>query len=474
MAKLESDGEFAEQLFVHGLGVQTAEGLAEWLHAKAREMLAIPSTQGRRYSWGYPAVPEQAEHLKVERLLGLEQIGMQISDGYAPIPEQSTLALVAHHPQAIYFGTRQGRLLPDGSPDDLIKGSYRDPSLRSARSATRILRKGRSRKRVNRRLRVAAPECPPVPAGQLVGPREALDPHLLAHCGAPVHHRPSGDQLDRQPAGGVARGLAGRVLGHALGSIVRPAGVERAVAAAQQVDPGLGHASKAPSAAVERCPKRSSTSVKADLSSRRCAGRPRSAPAPLGPLSRPSIPPRLREGAPEWIHALYIRCDRHNRQNTPSESRSGFVRCVVANDYRRAVACRTRLHELARDRRSALRRAASEAIASRRVPRRRFTLSGPLPPRVVVSATQFLASEAFRSHDARQPSAKNTRGLWHSRRERLRPLPAGSHSASYSLSYQIVFAALPGVAMTIAIQVRLDSPDPSRLDLRGRPACAAR
>jgi 5-methyltetrahydrofolate--homocysteine methyltransferase len=129
MAKLETDGEFAEQLFVHGLGVQTAEGLAEWLHWKAREMLAIPSTQGRRYSWGYPAVPEQAEHLKVEKLLDLEQIGMTISDGYAPIPEQSTLALVAHHPQAIYFGTRQGRLLPDGSPDDVIKGSYRDPSL---------------------------------------------------------------------------------------------------------------------------------------------------------------------------------------------------------------------------------------------------------------------------------------------------------------------------------------------------------
>ena len=129
MAKLETDGEFAEQLFVHGLGVQTAEGLAEWLHFVAREMLGIEASQGRRYSWGYPAVPEQSEHLKVEQLLGLGQIGMTITDGYAPEPEQSTLALVAHHPQAIYFGTRQGRLLPDGSPDDLIKGSPRDPSL---------------------------------------------------------------------------------------------------------------------------------------------------------------------------------------------------------------------------------------------------------------------------------------------------------------------------------------------------------
>jgi 5-methyltetrahydrofolate--homocysteine methyltransferase len=129
MAKLEAEGEFAEQLFVHGLGVQTAEGLAEWLHYEARNMLGMPATQGRRYSWGYPAVPEQSEHLKVEKLLGLERIGMTITDGYAPEPEQSTLALVAHHPQAIYFGTRQGRLLPDGSPDDLIRGSQRDPSL---------------------------------------------------------------------------------------------------------------------------------------------------------------------------------------------------------------------------------------------------------------------------------------------------------------------------------------------------------
>jgi 5-methyltetrahydrofolate--homocysteine methyltransferase len=129
MAKLEAEGEFAEQLFVHGLGVQTAEGLAEWLHYEVRRMLDIPVTQGRRYSWGYPAVPEQSEHLKVEQLLNLAQIGMRISDGYAPEPEQSTLALVAHHPQAIYFGTRQGRLLENGSPDDLIKGSYRDPSL---------------------------------------------------------------------------------------------------------------------------------------------------------------------------------------------------------------------------------------------------------------------------------------------------------------------------------------------------------
>jgi 5-methyltetrahydrofolate--homocysteine methyltransferase len=129
MARLESDGEFAEQLFVHGLGVQTAEGLSEWLHWKIRGWYGIPATQGRRLSWGYPAIPEQAEHVKVDGVLGLERIGMAISDGYAPVPEQSTLAMVLHHPQAIYYGMGNGRLLPDGSPDDVIKGSPRDPSL---------------------------------------------------------------------------------------------------------------------------------------------------------------------------------------------------------------------------------------------------------------------------------------------------------------------------------------------------------
>src|SRR5918998_3263604 len=56
MAELEREGEFAEQLFVHGLGTQCAEGMAEWLHARIRADLGIAPTQGRRYSWGYPAV----------------------------------------------------------------------------------------------------------------------------------------------------------------------------------------------------------------------------------------------------------------------------------------------------------------------------------------------------------------------------------------------------------------------------------
>jgi 5-methyltetrahydrofolate--homocysteine methyltransferase len=132
LAKLEADGEFAEQLFTHGLGVQTAEGMAEWLHARVRSDLGIPLDQGRRYSWGYPACPEQSEHEKVFRLLDAPSIGLRLSGGYAPEPEQSTLAIIAHHPQAVYFGMKSGFLPKKGSaPDELIAGTDRDPSALS-------------------------------------------------------------------------------------------------------------------------------------------------------------------------------------------------------------------------------------------------------------------------------------------------------------------------------------------------------
>ncbi|HLM50113.1 MAG TPA: homocysteine S-methyltransferase family protein [Solirubrobacteraceae bacterium] len=131
MARLEAEGEFAEQLFTHGLGVQTAEGMAEWTHALVRRQLGIGPAQGRRYSWGYPACPDQAEHEKVFRLLGAPSIGLRLSGGFAVEPEQSTLAIVAHHPQAVYFGMKSGKLPAEASPDDIIIGSERDPSRRA-------------------------------------------------------------------------------------------------------------------------------------------------------------------------------------------------------------------------------------------------------------------------------------------------------------------------------------------------------
>jgi 5-methyltetrahydrofolate--homocysteine methyltransferase len=127
--RLEAEGEFAEQLYVHGLGVQAAEGLAEWLHAEVRRALSIPPDQGRRYSWGYPACPDQSEHEKVWRLLDLEEIGMTLSGGHAVMPEQSTVAIVAHHPQAVYFGMKSG-FIPEGkAPDELIAGTERGGQL---------------------------------------------------------------------------------------------------------------------------------------------------------------------------------------------------------------------------------------------------------------------------------------------------------------------------------------------------------
>ncbi len=130
MASLESDGEFAEQLFVHGLGVQTAEGMAEWVHARARTDLGIEPSQGRRYSWGYPSCPEQSELTKVFELLDAPSIGLSLSGGYAVEPEQSTLAIVAHHPQAVYFGMRSGMLprTPKQAADELIAGTEKDPT----------------------------------------------------------------------------------------------------------------------------------------------------------------------------------------------------------------------------------------------------------------------------------------------------------------------------------------------------------
>src|SRR3954452_18830738 len=132
MAALEKDGEFAEQLFVHGLGVQTAEGMAEWMHARIRSDLGIDGDQGRRWSWGYPACPEQSELEKFFRVMDAPSIGLRLSGGHALEPEQSTVAVVAHHPQAVYFGMKSG-FLPEAdrqAADEVIKGSEKDAAGR--------------------------------------------------------------------------------------------------------------------------------------------------------------------------------------------------------------------------------------------------------------------------------------------------------------------------------------------------------
>ncbi|MEA2273429.1 MAG: 5-methyltetrahydrofolate--homocysteine methyltransferase, partial [Solirubrobacteraceae bacterium] len=75
------------------------------------------------------AIPEQSEHEKVFRLLDAPSIGLRLSGGFAVEPEQSTLAILAHHPQAVYFGMKSGFLPKEKAPDDIIAGSSRDATL---------------------------------------------------------------------------------------------------------------------------------------------------------------------------------------------------------------------------------------------------------------------------------------------------------------------------------------------------------
>ncbi|MBE3039401.1 MAG: homocysteine S-methyltransferase family protein, partial [Chloroflexi bacterium] len=109
--KLQSSGDYSEAYFTHGLAVQTAEATAEYLHQHIRRELGIPAGQGKRYSWGYPAIPELEDHRKVFDLLPVEkELGMQLSPAYQLIPEQSTAAIILHHKNAKYYSTGESRV----------------------------------------------------------------------------------------------------------------------------------------------------------------------------------------------------------------------------------------------------------------------------------------------------------------------------------------------------------------------------
>jgi 5-methyltetrahydrofolate--homocysteine methyltransferase len=93
------------------LAVQTAEAAAEYLHRHIRRELGLAEGQGKRYSWGYPAIPELEDHTKVFELLPAEQaLGMRLSPAYQLIPEQSTAAIILHHPQAKYYSVGLSRV----------------------------------------------------------------------------------------------------------------------------------------------------------------------------------------------------------------------------------------------------------------------------------------------------------------------------------------------------------------------------
>ncbi|TVZ00658.1 methionine synthase [Trebonia kvetii] len=115
-AELFAKNAYREYLELHGLSVQLTEALAEYWHARIRKELGIASEdpadldgffsvkyQGCRYSMGYPACPDLADRAKVARLLEPERIGVELSEEMQLHPEQSTDALVVHHPAAHYF-----------------------------------------------------------------------------------------------------------------------------------------------------------------------------------------------------------------------------------------------------------------------------------------------------------------------------------------------------------------------------------
>ena len=115
--KLFDAGEFTRYLYLHGLSVETAEALAELFHKNVRQELGIAGDdaprvgdlfhqkyRGSRYSFGYPACPNLEDQTKLFALLKPEEnIGVRLTSGFHMEPEQSTSAIVVHHPQAKYF-----------------------------------------------------------------------------------------------------------------------------------------------------------------------------------------------------------------------------------------------------------------------------------------------------------------------------------------------------------------------------------
>jgi len=115
--RLFEGGEYTKYLYLHGLSVETAEALAELHHKKMREELGIGGEdaaairdlfhqkyRGSRYSFGYPACPNLEDQTKLFVLLKPEEnVGVRLTSGFLLEPEQSTSALVVHHPGAKYF-----------------------------------------------------------------------------------------------------------------------------------------------------------------------------------------------------------------------------------------------------------------------------------------------------------------------------------------------------------------------------------
>jgi 5-methyltetrahydrofolate--homocysteine methyltransferase len=110
--RLQAAGDYSESYFLHGFSVQSAEALAETMHHRIRAELGLPPGRGKRYSWGYGACPDLSQHEIVWRLLDAHRaIGTELTEAFQIVPEQSTAAIIIHHPQAAYFNAAAVREL---------------------------------------------------------------------------------------------------------------------------------------------------------------------------------------------------------------------------------------------------------------------------------------------------------------------------------------------------------------------------
>ena len=110
------ENRYQDYLYLHGLSVEMAEAMAEYVHKRIRAELGYAGEddrdmdrmlsqgyRGGRYSFGYPACPRLEDQEGLLRLLGAERVGVSLSDESQLHPEQSTSAIVLHHPRAKYF-----------------------------------------------------------------------------------------------------------------------------------------------------------------------------------------------------------------------------------------------------------------------------------------------------------------------------------------------------------------------------------
>ncbi|MBA3655892.1 MAG: methionine synthase [Gemmatimonadaceae bacterium] len=103
--ELQAKNEYTEAYYSHGLAVEAAEAVAEWMHRRIKSELQVPL--GKRYSWGYGACPDLDDHAAVFKLLpARETLGMDLTEAFQLLPEQSTAAIVIHHPEAKYYAVR--------------------------------------------------------------------------------------------------------------------------------------------------------------------------------------------------------------------------------------------------------------------------------------------------------------------------------------------------------------------------------